>query len=111
MGAEYQAWTPSWGQALAIRPSRRPRGRTEALRRELLLARQVTHKNVVRIHDPARSAASHHDVVRKGSTSRPSWQLKAPAGPRAIRVARTRWSGPWPHQARVVHRDLKPANI
>src|SRR5262245_43386580 len=59
MGAVYQAWDEELGVAVAIkviRPEAMKDPRTAAeverrFKRELLLARQVTHKNVVRIHD------------------------------------------------------------
>jgi len=59
MGAVYQAWDSELGVAVAIkvvRPeiSEDPTAAAEVERRfkrELLLARQVTHPNVVRIHD------------------------------------------------------------
>ena len=59
MGAVYQAWDAELGVAVAIKVIRRevmadPTTAAEVERRfkrELLLARQVTHKNVVRIHD------------------------------------------------------------
>ena len=59
MGAVYQAWDEELGVAVAmkvIRPEAMadPAAAHEIERRfkrELLLARQVTHKNVVRIHD------------------------------------------------------------
>ena len=59
MGAVYQAWDEVLGVAVAIKVIRPetmkdPRAAAEIERRfkrELLLARQVTHKNVVRIHD------------------------------------------------------------
>ena len=59
MGAVYQAWDEELGVAVAIkviRPEVMADSRTSAelerrFKRELLLARQVTHKNVVRIHD------------------------------------------------------------
>ena len=59
MGAVYQAWDEELGVAVAIkviRPEVLADSRTSAdlerrFKRELLLARQVTHKNVVRIHD------------------------------------------------------------
>jgi serine/threonine protein kinase len=59
MGAVYQAWDQTLEVAVAlkvIRPESAPDPQAaEALQRrfkhELLLARQVTHKNVVRIHD------------------------------------------------------------
>ena len=59
MGAVYQAWDAELGVAVAIKVIRPevmadPTAAAEVERRfkrELLLARQVTHKNVVRIHD------------------------------------------------------------
>src|SRR5262249_18757714 len=57
MGAVYQAWDAELGVAVAlkvIRTRARRSASSEAEKRfkqELLLARQVTHKNVVRIHD------------------------------------------------------------
>ena len=59
MGAVYQAWDSELEVAVAlkvIRPevTRDPVAAQDLERRfkqELLLARQVTHKNVVRIHD------------------------------------------------------------
>ena len=59
MGAVYQAWDEKLAIAVALKVIRQPVDQDarafEELRRrfkrELLLARQVTHKNVVRIHD------------------------------------------------------------
>ena len=59
MGAVYQAWDQTLEVAVALKVIRPQAGAdpdaTEAaerrFKRELLLARQVTHKNVVRIHD------------------------------------------------------------
>ena len=59
MGAVYQAWDQELDVVVAlkvIRPEaiadpRRCSGLERRFKRELLLARQVTHKNVVRIHD------------------------------------------------------------
>ena len=59
MGAVYQAWDAELGVAVAIKVVRPevtadPEAAAELERRfkrELLLAREVTHKNVVRIHD------------------------------------------------------------
>jgi serine/threonine-protein kinase len=59
MGAVYQAWDAELGVSVAIKVIR-PEVMADAsaaaeverrFKRELLLARQVTHKNVVRIHD------------------------------------------------------------
>ena len=57
MGAVYQAWDAELGVTVAlktIRPGSDPWVAAELeqrFKRELLLAREVTHKNVVRIHD------------------------------------------------------------
>ena len=60
MGAVYQAWDAELGVVVALKVDPAgsggaiPRRRAMLERRfkqELLLARQVTHKNVVRIHD------------------------------------------------------------
>ena len=59
MGAVYQAWDEELGVAVALKVIRpeitadpeAARDLERRFKRELLLARQVTHKNVVRIHD------------------------------------------------------------
>ena len=59
MGAVYQAWDAELDVAVAIKVIRpeamarsdEPRDIERRFKHELLLARQVTHKNVVRIHD------------------------------------------------------------
>src|SRR6188474_2290819 len=59
MGAVYQAWDAELGVAVAIKVIRPEAMADQTIaadierrfKRELLLARQVTHKNVVRIHD------------------------------------------------------------
>ena len=55
MGHVYQAWDQELGEAVALKVIR-PEYATDAdadtrFKRELSVARQVTHKNVVRIHD------------------------------------------------------------
>ena len=81
MGAVYQAWDAELGVAVALKviriDSRRGTASSDAEKRfkqELLLARQVTHKNVVRIHDLGRDRRHqvHHDAVRPGRRSRPT---------------------------------------
>ena len=59
MGAVYQAWDAELGVSVAVKVIRpeitadpiAARDIERRFKRELLLARQVTHKNVVRIHD------------------------------------------------------------
>ena len=84
-------------------------------KQELLLARQVTHKNVVRIHDlgeingikyitmPYIEGADLATVLRDTP--------KLPV-PRVMSIVRQVAAGlQAAHEAGVVHRDLKPANV
>jgi tetratricopeptide (TPR) repeat protein len=122
MGAVYQAWDAELGVAVALKVIRADRRRGSGLpaaekrfKTELLLARQVTHKNVVRIHDlgeidgikyitmPYIEGDDLATVLRRHGT--------LPIA-RALRLAREIASGlEAAHDAGVVHRDLKPANI
>jgi eukaryotic-like serine/threonine-protein kinase len=123
MGAVYQAWDDALGVAVALKVIRPeitadPAGARDIERRfkrELLLARQVTHKNVVRIHDlgeidgikyltmPYIQGSDLATILRK--------EGKLPV-PRIVSIARQVVSGVRAaHEAGVVHRDLKPANI
>src|SRR6266851_9610209 len=122
MGAVYQAWDAELSVAVALKviriDGRGGRVSSEQERRfknELLLARQVTHKNVVRIHDlgeidgikyitmPYVQGDDLATILRRDG--------KLPLA-RALRFARQLASGlQAAHEAGVVHRDLKPANI
>ncbi len=123
MGAVYQAWDEELGVALALKVIRpevtddpdAAREIERRFKRELLLARQVTHKNVVRIHDlgeidgikyitmPYVEGDDLASVLRR--------EGKLPV-PRALGLARQIIAGlQAAHEAGVVHRDLKPANI
>jgi eukaryotic-like serine/threonine-protein kinase len=123
MGAVYQAWDAELGVTVAIKVIRPdvmadPTAAAEIERRfkrELLLARQVTHKNVVRIHDlgdingikyitmPYVDGADLASVLKN--------EGRLPIN-RVMRIARSVVSGlVEAHKAGVVHRDLKPANI
>jgi len=123
MGAVYQAWDAELGVTVAIKVIRRdvmadPAAAADIERRfkrELLLARQVTHKNVVRIHDlgdidgikyitmPYVDGADLATVLKRDG------QLPVA---RVLHIARSVASGlVEAHKAGVVHRDLKPANI
>jgi tetratricopeptide (TPR) repeat protein/tRNA A-37 threonylcarbamoyl transferase component Bud32 len=123
MGAVYQAWDAELGVAVAIKVIRPevmadPTVAAEISRRfkrELLLARQVTHKNVVRIHDlgdignikyitmPYVEGADLATVLKQQGRLSPA---------RTLAIARRVVAGlVEAHKADVVHRDLKPANI
>ena len=123
MGAVYQAWDTELGVAVAIKVIR-PEAMSDAtiaadierrFKRELLLARQVTHKNVVRIHDIGQIdgikyiTMSYVDGTDLTTAVRAEGRL---ATPKVLQIARSVASGlAAAHAVGVVHRDLKPANI
>ncbi len=123
MGAVYQAWDAELSVAVAvkvIRPevSQDPVAAREIERRfkqELLLARQVTHKNVVRIFDLGEIdgikyiTMSYIQGTDLATMLRQSGRLAVPT---LMPLARQIVEGlKAAHEAGVVHRDLKPANI
>jgi tetratricopeptide (TPR) repeat protein len=121
MGAVYQARDAELGVAVAlkvIRSDRHGSRSAEAEKRfktELLLARQVTHKHVVRIHDLGEIDGIKYITMPYvqgddlGSLLRRDGKLPIS---RVMRLARQIADGlQAAHEAGVVHRDLKPANI
>jgi tetratricopeptide (TPR) repeat protein len=110
MGAVYHAWDAEiMADALAAAEVGR------RFKRELLLARQVTHRNVVRIHDLGEIQGikyitmSFVDGIDLATLLKQDGKLPVP---RVVRLAREVVSGLIAaHAAGVVHRDLKPANI
>jgi serine/threonine protein kinase/tetratricopeptide (TPR) repeat protein len=123
MGAVYQAWDSELSVPVAVKVIRpdivagsKAGGEIERrFKRELLLARQVTHPNVVRIHDlgeingikyitmPFIEGSDLATILKK--------ETKLPVT-RALKIARGIAAGlVAAHAAGVVHRDLKPANI
>jgi serine/threonine protein kinase/tetratricopeptide (TPR) repeat protein len=120
MGAVYQAWDNELSEHVAlkvIRPDLADKGSgpERQFKRELQLARQVTHKNVIRIHDmgevsgtkyismPFVEGADLATILRERRT--------LPVG-EAISLAKQIAAGlSAAHEVGVVHRDLKPANI
>ena len=123
MGAVYQAWDAELGVAVAIKVIRPevmadPTAAAEIekrFKRELLLARQVTHKNVVRIHDLGEINGIKYITMPYVDGADLSSILKHDGRlpvPRVLRIARAVVAGLIEaHKAGVVHRDLKPANI
>ena len=125
MGAVYQAWDEKLGVAVALKvvlqqqgPGTDPRtaqALEQRFKRELLLARQVTHKNVVRIHDLGEVDGTLYISMPYVQGSNLAAILKSEgklALDRVLRIARQVASGlAAAHEAGVVHRDLKPANI
>jgi serine/threonine protein kinase/tetratricopeptide (TPR) repeat protein len=123
MGAVYQAWDTELSIDVAIkliRPEIMANAAVAAeiqrrFKRELLLARLVTHKNVVRIHDLGEIdgikyiTMSYVDGIDLASILETEHKLTVA---RALRIARRVCSGlVAAHAAGVVHRDLKPANV
>jgi eukaryotic-like serine/threonine-protein kinase len=123
MGAVYQAWDEELEVPVAlkvIRPevtadSTAARDFERRFKRELLLARQVTHKNVVRIHDLGEIdgikyiTMSYVHGTDLATTLQREGRLPVP---RVLQILRGVVSGlVAAHEAGVVHRDLKPANI
>ncbi len=123
MGAVYKAWDTELEIPVALKVIRPEVARDPALaeqldrrfKRELLLARQVTHKNVVRIHD----LGEVDDIKYITMTYIEGEDLLHILQRRADGVGSGRPQDVRPvvsglvaaHEAGVVHRDLKPANI
>lgn len=123
MGAVYQAWDQELEVAVAVKVIR-PDSIDDPLmaaelerrfKRELLLARQVTHRNVVRIHDIGEIDGVKYITMPYVQGSDLATVLKREARlpvDRALVIARQIVAGLIAaHEAGVVHRDLKPANI
>ncbi len=123
MGVVYQAWDQTLNVVVAlkvIRPDATsdPAQAADIERRfkqELLLARQVTHRNVVRIHDLGDVDGTKYITMTFVEGDDLSTVLqregKLPID-RVLPLARQVASGlEAAHHAGVVHRDLKPANI
>ena len=123
MGVVYQAWDEELGLAVALKTIR-PEVMSDPItaadierrfKRELLLARQVTHRNVVRIHDLGEVDGVKYLTMPfiEGQTLSAvvSQSGKLPAG-RALQIVREIADGLIAaHGAGVVHRDLKPENV
>ena len=123
MGAVYQAWDKVLETAVAVKVIRPEAAATpeqaEAIekrfKRELLLARQVTHRNVVRIHDLGALKGVTYITMPYVHGSDLATILKKQGRlpvPRALHIARQVAEGlSAAHEAGVIHRDLKPANV
>ncbi len=123
MGAVYKAWDNELEIAVALKVIRPEVAADPALaeqldrrfKRELLLARQVTHKNVVRIHDLGEISGVKYITMTfiEGEDLLAILKREGTVPVKeALRILRPVASGLHAaHEAGVVHRDLKPANI
>ena len=123
MGAVYKAWDSVLDVVVALKVVRphvaddpsEARAIERRFKQELLLARQVTHRNVVRIHDLGEIEGikyitmSYVDGADLATTLRKSGKLPVPTSLRLLRQIAAGLQAA--HEAGVVHRDLKPANI
>jgi len=123
MGAVYQAWDEVLGVVVALKTIRpevaadpeTARMLERRFKQELLLARRVTHKNIVRVHDMGDVGGIKYITMPFLEGEELSTILEREGKltvPRVMKIARSVASGlVAAHGAGVVHRDLKPANI
>ena len=122
MGAVYQAYDQELEVAVALKVIRPEvtRDATAAqdierrFKQELLLARQVTHKNVVRIHDLGEINGIKYITMPyiKGADLATVLRDERLPVAKVMALARQVAAGlQAAHDAGVVHRDLKPANV
>jgi serine/threonine protein kinase/tetratricopeptide (TPR) repeat protein len=123
MGVVYHAWDNELGEAVALKLIRDEVSGDPALsaelhsrfKRELLLARKVSHRNVVRIHDIGEVdgtkyiSMSYVEGRDLATTLKTTGHLPVD---RVVHFIKQMAAGLLEaHQAGVIHRDLKPANI
>jgi len=119
MGVVYRAHDEELDLDIALKVLRPDLGANqrwiERFRRELVLARQVTHRNVVRIHDIGESDGLRFLTMRYVE-GRSLLEVLDEGGPlpleRVLRIVRQVADALQDaHDAGVVHRDLKPGNV
>jgi serine/threonine protein kinase len=117
MGSVYRVWDSVVGQVVALKLLSAMSG-AEALeghRREVRLARRVTHRNIARIHDLGdHGERSYLTMEYVDGPNLSEWvrERGRPGMRMLLDVGKQIAEGlSAAHQAGVVHRDLKPANI
>jgi serine/threonine protein kinase/tetratricopeptide (TPR) repeat protein len=123
MGAVYETYDRDLGVVVALKTVRpelaadpeTARMLERRFKQELLLARQITHKNIVRVHDMGEVDGIKYITMPflKGEDLSTILKREGRLTPRRVlAIARQVASGlAAAHEAGVVHRDLKPANI
>jgi serine/threonine protein kinase/tetratricopeptide (TPR) repeat protein len=123
MGAVYETYDRDLGVVVALKTVRpelaadpeTARMLERRFKQELLLARQITHKNIVRVHDMGEVNGIKYITMPFLKGEDLATVLKREARlpvRRVVAIARQVASGlAAAHEAGVVHRDLKPANI
>ncbi|HEV8629926.1 MAG TPA: tetratricopeptide repeat protein, partial [Thermoanaerobaculia bacterium] len=119
MGIVYRAFDLQLDLPVAVKVLRPEHGHDqrflERFRRELILARQVSHRNVVRIHDLGQDGDLHFltmDLVEGRSLRDLLEQGGALPLPRTVHLVKQLARALAGAQAQgVIHRDLKPDNV
>ncbi|MGB6429973.1 MAG: protein kinase [Candidatus Acidiferrales bacterium] len=119
MGVVYQARDRETGETVALKVLKSDiaadPAMQENLRREVCLARKVTHKNVCRIHEFNRSGGVAYISMEfvEGASLLATLQRSGPLPwGEALKIVRQVCAGLGEaHAQGIVHRDLKPANI
>ena len=123
MGAVYQAHDAELGEVVALKVIRpevmanpaAARAIETRFKRELVLARQVTHENVVRIHDLGEIDGIKYitmEYVEGTELAALLERVGTLSVPRALSITRSIVTGlQAAHAKGVIHRDLKPSNI
>lgn len=117
MGSVYEALDRELGESVALKllPARARPEALERFRREVRLARRVTHRNAARTFDIGEHGELHFltmELVR-GESLAALLQREAPLEPtRVAELGAQICEGlAAVHEVEIIHRDLKPANV